>query len=48
MIKNDKIFDAIRDDGDECPVCGYPIKDMKCEHCGYPYNQEDADGDNLK
>lgn len=47
MVKNFRLYDYVREDGMACPVCGHPIKDMKCKHCNYPYNPVDSDGDNI-
>lgn len=45
MIVKDNLYDMVRDDGEPCPNCGRPIRDMKCEHCGYPCHPHDVDGD---
>lgn len=45
MIKIIAVWDMVRDDGQPCPNCGWPIKDMKCKHCGYPDYAVDCDGD---
>jgi len=45
MKKQDKCFDVVREDGEPCPICGFPIKNLECGQCGYPNNSRDIDGD---
>jgi hypothetical protein len=47
MKKEQVLFDKMRWDDEDCPVCSHAIKSFKCENCGYPNEKKDIDGDSI-